>query len=176
LTISSHSRLLVHATSVALGSAGEKFGAQRNAAVLLIGKPGSGKSDLALRLIALGAQLVSDDQTALFVEKGRLFAEAPWPLHGLLEIRGVGVLRIDAAPASPVVLVVRLDAEEAVERMPEPRAWELPPGLRGCASPPLISLKPFEISTPEKIAAAAGALARGAVVAGMGLPEHGSFL
>jgi len=73
----SSSRVLVHATAVALGLAGEKFGAARDAAVLLVGRPGSGKSDVALRLIALGAKLVSDDQTALFLEQGRLFAAAP---------------------------------------------------------------------------------------------------
>jgi hypothetical protein len=54
--------------------------------------------------------------------------------------------------------------------MPEPSLWELPPGLKGCQSPPLISLKAFEISTAAKIAAAAGAIARGAVVAGVGNP------
>jgi hypothetical protein len=164
--MTSHPRVLVHATAVALGTAGGRFGAAPDSAVLLIGKPGSGKSDLALRLIASGAKLVSDDQTELYAKEGRLFAEAPSSLHGLLEIRGIGVVRIGAAPPSPVVLVVRLDAEGPVDRMPEPSLWALPPGLEGCESPPLISLKPFEISTPFKIAAAAGAMARGTVVAG----------
>ncbi len=161
-------QVIVHATAVALGDAGWRFGAAPDSAVLLIGKPGSGKSDVALRLIALGSKLVADDQTALYAKDGRLFAEAPSSLHGLLEIRGVGVVRIDAAPPSPVLLVVRLDAEGQVHRMPEPSLWALPPGLQGCESPPLISLNPFEISTAVKIAAAAGAMARGAVVAGAG--------
>ncbi len=174
--MSSPSRVLVHATAVALGPAGEQFGSAADAAVLLTGKPGSGKSDVALRLIALGGKLVSDDQTALLVEKGRLVAEAPSSLHGLLEVRGVGVLRIDPAPPSPIVLVVRLDEGTPVDRMPEPRAWEPPAGLELSDPPPLISLKPFEISTPSKIAAAAGAIARGAIVAGAGRPQHGSFL
>jgi len=172
----SPSRVLVHATAVALKGAGEKFGACPDAAVLLIGKPGSGKSDVALRLIALGSQLVSDDQTALFVDKGRLFAEAPSSLHGSMEIRGVGVLKTDPAPASSGVLVIRLDADSAIPRMPEPHPWQLPPGLEPCQPPPLISLKPFEISTPLKIAAAAGAIARGGVLAGFFEPELGSFL
>ena len=168
-------RVLVHATAVALKAAGEKFGASPDAAVLLIGKPGSGKSDLALRLIALGAKLVSDDQTALFVDKGRLFAEAPSSLYGLMEVHSLGILSIDPAPASPIVLVISLDAD-AVPRMPESHPWQLPRGLEPCQPPPLISLKPFEVSTPLKIAAAAGAIARGAVLAGFFEPEHGSFL
>jgi hypothetical protein len=168
--------VIVHATTVALGAAGERFGAAPDSAVLLIGKPGSGKSDVALRLIALGAKLVADDQTALYVKEGRLFAQAPSSLHGLLEIRGVGVVRIDAAPPSPILLVVRLDWEGPIDRMPEPSRWALPEGLEGCQSPPLISLKPFEISTAVKIAAAAGAVARGAVVAGVAGQQEGSFL
>lgn len=174
--MSTSSRVLVHATSVALGTAGEKFGARPDAGVLLIGKTGSGKSDVALRLIALGAKLISDDQTALFVEDGKPFAEAPSSLYGLMEVRGLGVLRIHPAAASPVVLVIRLDADSAVPRMPEPCSWDLPPGLEPCEAPPLISLNPFEISTPLKIAAAAGAIARGTVLAGFFEPEHGSFL
>ena len=61
--------MLVHATCVALDGAG----------VLLRGPSGSGKSDLALRLIDGGARLVADDQVALSAEAGRLVARAPAP-------------------------------------------------------------------------------------------------
>ncbi len=84
-------RLLVHATSVIPGKASTPFAAAVEAAVLLFGDSGSGKSDVALRLIAMGGQLLSDDQTELFVESGRLFAAAPEPLRNHMEIRGVGI-------------------------------------------------------------------------------------
>jgi serine kinase of HPr protein (carbohydrate metabolism regulator) len=74
-------RALVHATTVMLGAAAKPFNGPAHAAVLILGPSGSGKSDLALRLIERGARLVSDDQTALFVEDGRLFAESPPPIR-----------------------------------------------------------------------------------------------
>ena len=103
-------------------------------------------------------------------------AAAPPSLHGLLEIRGVGIVRITPAPPSPLVLVVRLDADNRAERLPEPSFWDLPEGLEHSKPPPLISLNPFEISTPAKIAAAAGAIAQGRFVAGAASHESGPFL
>ncbi len=79
--------LLVHATAVAI----------EGEAVLLRGPSGSGKSDLALRLIDGGAQLVADDQTLLRRAGGRVLASAPPAIAGLLEVRGVGVVRVEAA-------------------------------------------------------------------------------
>ena len=76
----------IHATCVLLESAAAAFGASRAAGVLLLGKSGAGKSDLALQLIALGAKLVSDDRTELFVERGKLFARAPQSIAGLIEV------------------------------------------------------------------------------------------
>jgi serine kinase of HPr protein (carbohydrate metabolism regulator) len=162
--------VLVHATSVVLGQACAPFGASVEGAVLLIGRSEAGKSDVALRLIAMGAKLISDDQTALSESGGRLFAGAPPSLHGRMEIRGVGIVTVSAAPAAPVVLAVRLDETAEIPRLPEPLTHKLPQGLENCAEPPFLVLHAFEASTPMKIAAAAAALARGAFVAGLSTP------
>src|SRR5262249_39704193 len=87
-------RVLVHATSVALGDAARPFGGPAGAGVLIMGKSGAGKSDVALRMIALGARLLSDDQTALFAHEGHIYAEAPAAVAGLLEVRGVGIVSV----------------------------------------------------------------------------------
>ena len=79
-------RLLLHASAVALGGR----------AVLLRGASGAGKSDLTLRLIDEGAQLVADDQVELTADaNGRmLIAAAPEAIAGMLEVRGIGILRL----------------------------------------------------------------------------------
>jgi HPr kinase/phosphorylase len=159
-------RVLIHATSLVLAGATAPFGGALDAAVLLLGESGSGKSDVALRLIAMGAKLVSDDQTALFVEDGRLFAAAPPSVHGQIEIRGAGIMRTEAVGPAVVVLAVVLKPDGTVPRLPEPSDYRPPPPLRAVVSPPLLTLRPFEASTPAKIAAAAAGLSRGAFVAG----------
>ena len=168
-------RALVHATSVVLGAACAPFGGAVEGAVLLLGESGAGKSDVALRLIAMGARLLSDDQTALFIEAERLFAEASSSLHGRMEIRGVGIIALAAADPTPVVLAVMLDMQAGIPRLPEPLRYILPGGLGALEGPPLLQLSPFEAATPAKIAAAAGALSRGAFVAGLVSPSSGPF-
>ena len=162
--------VLVHATSVVLGDACAPFAASVDGAVLLIGRSEAGKSDVALRLIAMGAKLISDDQTALSDINGRLFASAPPSLHGRMEIRGVGIINVTPAAPAAVILAVRLDESAAVPRLPEPLTHKLPQGLENCPEPPFVVLHAFEASTPMKIAAAAAALARGAFVAGLSSP------
>src|SRR6266581_8808247 len=108
--MTSSPRTLVHATSVVLGAACAPFGGAVEGAALLLGESGAGKSDVALRLIAMGARLLSDDQTALFIERDRLFAEASSSLHGRMEIRGVGIIALAAGGGpAPVVLAVMLE-------------------------------------------------------------------
>ena len=158
-------RALVHATAVALLDATKPFGGSIEGAVLLLGDSGAGKSDVALRLIAAGAKLVSDDQTLLFAEQGRVWADAAPNLEGQMEIRGVGIMCVEKAPPAPVILAVRL-TEGALSRMPEPDVYALPPGLQADVKVPLIVLNAYEASTPAKIAAAAAGIARGAFVAG----------
>ena len=73
-------------------------------AVLISGPSGSGKSDLALRLIDRGFTLVSDDQTIVRRDGDRLFASAPPTIKGKLEIRGVGIVEMETVKRRPVAL------------------------------------------------------------------------
>ena len=77
-------------------------------AILIEGKPGCGKSTLALALIDRGAQLVGDDGVALALKCGQLVASPPDATAGLLEIRNVGLVRFPAATA-PVALFLTID-------------------------------------------------------------------
>jgi serine kinase of HPr protein (carbohydrate metabolism regulator) len=147
----------IHASCVRLDDAAVPFGAPRAAGVLLLGKSGSGKSDLALRLIALGARLVSDDRTDLFVERGRLFARAPARIKGLLEVRGAGIVVLPAAAKARVALAVTLERPKS--RLPEPEFYAPPSDLP--VRIPLIRLAPFEASTPAKIVVAVAAFEAG---------------
>jgi len=125
---------LIHATCVAI----------RGRAILLAGASGRGKSDLALRLIDRGAVLVSDDYTELRANDGRLLASAPATIAGKIEIRGIGIVEVDALPCAPVCLFVDLDAEP--ERLPEPRTQI----LEGMPIPS-IALSALEASAPIKV-------------------------
>lgn len=114
--------------------------------VLLRGPSGSGKSDLALRLIDAGARLVSDDQTELRRDGDAVIMQAPQTIAGRIEVRGVGILRVPTVGHAPLSLVVDLVAPDRVERLPEPQFCEV---LQ--RSIPLLALAPFEASTPAKI-------------------------
>ncbi|MGN6155029.1 MAG: HPr kinase/phosphorylase [Sphingomicrobium sp.] len=97
----------IHATTVAIDGK----------AVLITGPSGSGKSDLALRLIDRGFMLVSDDQTLVRREGDRLFASAPATIAGKLEIRGIGIVEMENASDIPAALIVELTG--AVPRLPD---------------------------------------------------------
>ena len=129
----------IHATCVALPEGG----------VLLRGVSGAGKSDLALRLIDSGARLVADDRTELSRGGDRLIARAPATIVGLIEVRGVGILRLSPdqiAPEATVVLIVDLVDAAGVERLPDATREDLlGVSLRR------VALAPFEASTPAKI-------------------------
>jgi HPr kinase/phosphorylase len=129
-------RQTVHATAVAL--AGK--------AVLLRGAPGSGKSDLALRLMEHGAELVADDQTCLSRRGAELWATAPERLKDLIEVRGIGIVRVPALAEAPVALVVDLVSKREVERCPEAERET----LLGIALPKLRLHAP-EASAPAKL-------------------------
>jgi HPr kinase/phosphorylase len=128
--------LLVHGTAVAMDGG----------ALLLRGPSGAGKSDLALRLIDAGARLVADDQVELRRAGRQILTRAPASLAGLIEIRGVGIVRIDALKEAPLVLIVDLTLSDHVERLPEPRV-ETVLGL----AVPLFAQAPFEASAAAKL-------------------------
>ncbi|GAA6165884.1 HPr kinase/phosphatase C-terminal domain-containing protein [Pelagimonas sp. KU-00592-HH] len=94
--------------------------AHAGSAVLITGPSGSGKSALALQLIALGGKLVADDRTVLTCERGRVIARCPAPLAGIIEARGVGILNAPTVSECPVALVVDLETVET-DRLPPQR-------------------------------------------------------
>jgi serine kinase of HPr protein (carbohydrate metabolism regulator) len=112
--------LLVHSTTVALAGRG----------VMLRGPSGSGKSELALRLmeqmgtglgrVNLKANLVADDQTEVFERKTRLWVRCPRTISGQMEMRGLGIFTVKPAKSCPLALVVDLCPAATIERMPEP--------------------------------------------------------
>lgn len=102
--------LNIHASAVALAGKG----------VLILGASGSGKSGLALRLMALGAGLVADDRVVVRRRGAGLFASAPPGLAGMIEARGVGLLRAHPEEEAALALAVDLDTPPT-SRMPQPR-------------------------------------------------------
>lgn len=127
-----------HATCVQLGARG----------VLLRGASGAGKSDLAWRLMQShwAAQLVADDQTEIFNDDGTLMARAPLALQGLLELRGLGLLRVPFASHTALHLVVDLVSRDDVPRLPEPSFTAL------CGLDlPRIALHAFDLTAPDKV-------------------------
>ncbi len=130
----------VHATCVAFG----------DIAILLRGPAGSGKSDLALRLIEAGAVLVADDRVALTAQDGRLVAAAPPALAGLLELRGIGLVGLPHVSGVPVALAVDLVSAQDVERLPDP-GWDAYLGVRIRK----VAVTPFEQTAVAKLRIAA---------------------
>jgi serine kinase of HPr protein (carbohydrate metabolism regulator) len=127
----------IHATMVVFEGQG----------ILLKGASGSGKSDLALRLIAnKGASLVADDIVNLYEKNGEIFGTAPENLQGLLEVRGVGIVKYPFVNEAKLELVVNLVAPNEVERMPKNEYENI---LR--VEIPKIDLYARENSAPEKI-------------------------
>ncbi len=117
-------------------------------AVLITGPSGSGKSDLALRLLDRGFTLVSDDQTIVRREGNRLIASAPPNIAGKLEIRGVGIVEMDTVRDVPVALVVQLTSE--IERLPDERRERPVLGIKL----PLVSVDALTASAASKVALA----------------------
>jgi HPr kinase/phosphorylase len=132
--------LRIHATAIAIATE------QGFRAMLLRGRSGSGKSDLALRLIDAGARLVTDDQSVLSRRGDAIVVSPPARISGLLEVRGIGIMRVEALAEAPVMLIVDLVAPEQIDRLPE-RRRETILGL----TLPVIAVAPFETSAAAKL-------------------------
>jgi|SRR4051812_47141852 HPr kinase/phosphorylase len=137
--------LAVDGTAIAIG----------NAALLLTGPSGSGKSDLALRMIDGGARLVADDRVELVIESDRLCCRAPAAmpagLLGRIEVRGIGIVPAPRTTgATPLQWLVELVPGGEVERMPAAESRT----FLGHAVP-VLRLAPFEASTAVKLRLAA---------------------
>ena len=147
-----HEEALIHGTCLAIGEDG----------VLLLGQPGAGKSDLALRLIdgsgtgltgALRtASLVADDQVSIRKsEDGGLIASAPPALAGKLEIRGLGIAELPHLPAVTLKLAVRLTPAAEIERLPDLAKARM--DILGIGVP-LVLIDTEKASAPARIRAA----------------------
>lgn len=126
----------LHATCVVIQGRG----------VLLTGASGSGKSDLALRLIDRGAMLVADDGVTIEARGGRLHAGPGPNIEGQMEVRGLGILSVPFTQDVPLALAIALD--QAVARMPDEL---LPQRLIEGLTLPVIALEPFTASAPVKV-------------------------
>ena len=126
----------VHGTSVSIDGDG----------VLFRGPPGSGKSDLALRMINFGAQLVSDDQVCLTRRNDNIFMSSPPTIRNSLEVRGIGIVNTIVQKEAPLILVLNMLPNNVTSRMP---VWQL------CTffdiKVPAVEFAPFEISAHLKV-------------------------
>ncbi|MEO8175804.1 MAG: aldolase [Sphingomicrobium sp.] len=129
---------MVHASTVA----------SDGRAVVISGPSGSGKSDLALRLLDRDFVLVSDDQTILRRDGDRLIASAPLTIAGKLEIRGIGIVEMEHVDDIPVALLVVLTSD--IERLPDDDRERQ---ILGVALP-MVSIDAMTASAPSKIAVA----------------------
>jgi serine kinase of HPr protein (carbohydrate metabolism regulator) len=117
-------------------------------AVLISGPSGSGKSDLALRMLDRGFTLVSDDRTIIRKQGSKLIASAPETIKGKLEVRGVGIVEMETVANVPLALVVELTSD--IQRMPDDSQERLILG----AGIPLINVDALTASAPSKVALA----------------------
>jgi serine kinase of HPr protein (carbohydrate metabolism regulator) len=128
----------IHASTVSLNGR----------AVLISGPSGSGKSDLALRLLDRGFVLVSDDQTIVRRDGDRLLAAAPPNIAGKLEIRGIGIVELEQVNDVPVALLVELTGD--IERLPDDSRERPILGVKL----PLVSIDAMTASAASKVGVA----------------------
>lgn len=129
----------IHATSIA------RFGPGGWQGVLITGRSGAGKSDLALRLLLRGWRLVADDYSLVWRSGDRLYARSPATIADRIEVRGVGIVSVPALTLAPLALWVEA-ADGPVER--------LPPTQTRCVldlSLPLVRLVLTHASAPDVV-------------------------
>ena len=98
----------IHSTSVVIDDNG----------VLILGDSGSGKSDLALRLIDSGATLISDDISICRKNSNNIYLYCPPEIKGLLEVREIGIITVPFVERIKLRLVVNLKRNNN-ERFPK---------------------------------------------------------
>lgn len=143
---------LVHATCIAVDGMG----------LLLLGPPGAGKSDLALRLIDQPghglngpvklSRLVADDQVLIRREGERLIAAPPASLAGLLEVRGLGIMKVSYLPEATLAAAIALEPAGDIPRLPD---HDLQSWTRAGITLPLLAIDPRQPSAPARIRATA---------------------
>src|SRR5207237_2092746 len=134
----------LHASTVAKGGR----------AVLITGPSGSGKSDLALRLLDRGFTLVSDDQTIVRKDGERLVASAPPTIAGKLEVRGLGIVEVEQTDNVPVALILELTSD--IQRLPDDSRERPILGVQL----PFVTLDAMPASAPAKVDLALDRLGR----------------
>jgi serine kinase of HPr protein (carbohydrate metabolism regulator) len=129
----------IHGTCVSIDGTG----------ILITGRSGSGKSDLALRLIDEGATLVSDDQTNITTNASKkiLFAAPPSNIAGKLEVRGIGIFKMPHEQYVPIKIIIDLDQASQIERLPTTIQTTNINGI----SIKTFKINPFEVSATTKV-------------------------
>ena len=127
--------------------------------VLILGEPGAGKSDLALRLIdepgygvsesLMRGKLISDDQVIITRDEDKLIASAPSNISGKLEIRGLDIVTLATQPSVSLSLVVKLQTRSGIERLPDHGTFD----ILGIALP-LVEIDGNSHSAPARLRAA----------------------
>ena len=127
---------MIHSTAVSLNGDG----------ILIKGPSGSGKTDLALRLIESGGKLISDDQVIIKREAERLFLSAPKELNGLMQLSGIGIVKVEYVQNIPLELVVKLQPFNILDPFPIDREEFIKD-----FSIPALNLYSFAVSATSKI-------------------------
>jgi HPr kinase/phosphorylase len=138
----------IHATAICIGDHG----------ILIIGPSGSGKSDLALRLIDRGAKLICDDRVVVDTASGAPILRQAANIAGQIEIRGIGIVNMPAVPMADLRLIVNIGAPP--ERFP----LSMPLCDLCGFSVPALNLSPFENSAAIKVEMAARVISEKAIM------------
>ena len=114
--------------------------------IVIFGPSGSGKSDLALRLIDAGGKLVSDDCVEITNEGDILYAFPSPNIEGMIEVRGVGIIKLSYLKISTLSLALTHVSNEKIERLPKQKKFCIDE-----ATIPLYNFNAFSVSAIAKI-------------------------